>query len=961
MAITQAFKDYLNNTSSYRVAHLVQFELSYSTDEAPAFIYITDASRDIEWDGNTYQKGKVLSLGNSKSAVELTNYTMKLTMPGIDEIELARAITDSETASYVGKVVTIYRAYFDDSDNILESDDETGGPLIYFQGPIQSLEVSENPSSSSTITWNLGNDWSLYLKSKGRITKDAYHRALDENNETVVTNLTSPYFEDDYGFEYVGTSADLSTQYQYTDSVAVVKSKTKKNWLGMVTGVKTWTEYKSVTETNTIELELDLGENTLPVVYGTRYVSGGIPVFADILTSPTSTTSSEYLNLLDIAGSQYSYDIRSLIASVAATSTAYIVTINAICEGKIAGYLDVVEDGVFQVCKDSDAEDDSDSGDGSYCIGNFEEDNTIFGVSELGLNKSTLYKTVDGTLTAHIFYTGALDQAADPLMVGLNDAGMLGNYSWTENHRLSGTAYIISIFELDNNRSEVPEIGAVVTGIDHTNTANPNYVEGFKDYGYHNPVIHLYDYLTNDIYGAKIDADRFSLEQFEAAAAYADVEDTSYDFSFIESYKTYLGYLPDATVSPWMQQARSLDGSSTLFDLIKDLTYSWGLSLVRSSGRYSLLVKGIPYDTVADLGVGDIIGSIAFKDDTEKSKKNSVTASIVDPANDWSSTSVPMYNSDYFLQDNSVTRSDTYSFGHISNYYTARNWANMRLDESRSSKSITIEVPQRFTYITPGNLVTFTYARFGWDLKLFRVYSVDRSSTGSIKLVLNEYVQSTYTNTLSQSQAVTTPSSTLVTTTTAVTNITWADAEAGLNNVNGVLSWSPSVAASHYIVTWEDGTYTQIANPRSKTTKVNYTVYNKPTGTYTVSIAAVSVKGESRPKSFTFTMQAAPLALSDDLSLTVSDTESASWVFSWDADTLDDGTLATDYLFEIYEYTVGDQYSILIRQETISGFTFTYSSTDNIADHLASKGTPGVFRQISARVRASHSSVWSYL
>ena len=56
----------------------------------------------------------------------------------------------------------------------------------------------------------------------------------------------------------------------------------------------------------------------------------------------------------------------------------------------------------------------------------------------------------------------------------------------------------------------------------------------------------------------------------------------------------------------------------------------------------------------------------------QKNSKNTVKASIPDPANNWATRSVSFFNSDFVKADRGLVKTGSYTVSGITNYYNAR-------------------------------------------------------------------------------------------------------------------------------------------------------------------------------------------------------------------------------------------------------------------------------------------------
>ena len=109
---------------------------------------------------------------------------------------------------------------------------------------------------------------------------------------------------------------------------------------------------------------------------------------------------------------------------------------------------------------------------------------------------------------------GATDQEADPMLYHVFDGTNSRPNSWSQDHELSGIAYIAANYEYDTQGmfTGIPNLTAVVKGKKVLDTRTST--TGWSD----NPALILYDYLTNDEYGKGIATSKIDTTSFNTAA-----------------------------------------------------------------------------------------------------------------------------------------------------------------------------------------------------------------------------------------------------------------------------------------------------------------------------------------------------------------------------------------------------------------------------------------------------------
>jgi hypothetical protein len=248
----------------------------------------------------------------------------------------------------------------------------------------------------------------------------------------------------------------------------------------------------------------------------------------------------------------------------------------------------------------------------------------------------------------------------------------------------------------------------------------------------------LLDYLADSVFGAAIDINtQIDLTSFKTVADYLNTTDTSYQTDFVTWWR-YIGWKPGAYSRAMMQCNTSLNGEDAVTKNVEALLSQFGGTLNVVDGKYVLSVErdDVP---VASMTEADIIGSVTVKNAVSKDKWNSVQASIIDPAMDWSTNQITFFNSTYLAEDNNIRKKGNTAFSQITNYYTARSWAERVLNTSRFSRSLTFTTYYKFQYLLPNNIVTLTYARFGYSNTKFRIKEIEIMQDGLVRLTMEKF------------------------------------------------------------------------------------------------------------------------------------------------------------------------------------------------------------------------------
>lgn len=783
--ITTAGKNYLSNTSSARLAHLVRIELPGSTSSAPLYDYLTDFQTPISYGGDVYDSGKLKTVGRVVEEEGIVNYKVNIQVAGEFDEELERAITNPSTESYERKTIRIYRVYLGVDNTIIPMVEEGAGSLIYFEGFITNINVKDNlVSGSSVVTWECASIFQDFEKVTGRLIDDASHRGLDENGNAVVGAAVKPEFSTDTGFQHSNQAVGFAATYNATETTYRIS---KGGFLGLSSKLKT----REVSVQKQVDVGVDLTAKHIPVVYGVRKVKAE-PVFVDLVNR----------------------------------SKGIVCAIYSVCEGPIHSFYNVYINGESAVCLDGDLV----TNVGKACYGSQSLGHTMGIYSEdlmnvpstpgdpvgdamlkstdivnkvFGENRTSLFSvTNDRSLYYNVLYGVEIPALGDPLPQDPNDIAQArlegtkqhriytvptqdNSYTlfvrhgsedqdaleifesiakdaegwminppqawegfanqrlkgqdesyWDSNSRLRNTAYIAVMFEVNEEENQIPEIEVVVKGrptkLSSENDTSPEQTT--------NPVWHLYDYITSSVYGAGVDRSLLDFDSFASVAAVLDVEDTSYETSWIK-YWNYLGW-PDASSNSnraKIQCNTLVDTSRTVLTNIKEMLEQFDGTINFVNGKYRLSVETYEAPTVT-IPSSDLIGGVTYTDTSNKDKWNSVDAAITDPALDWRSNQINFYSQQYLQQDNNVPKKGRLGYKNITNYYTARTRAKLRLNKSRYSKKYMLDTYYKYSDLTVNDKVYLDYPRLFPDYTpSLRVRKVTHHPDGKVSLELEEY------------------------------------------------------------------------------------------------------------------------------------------------------------------------------------------------------------------------------
>lgn len=157
----------------------------------------------------------------------------------------------------------------------------------------------------------LTSHWGDFSRVSGRLTVDDAHRALDGNGQPDTEALIRPEYGSDLGFAHANQSLNVMATYNDIE-ISYKQVDINGGWFGG----KRLREVETEVERRT-DLAFNLSPKYLPVVYGVQKLDS-IPIFVDTDNNDASQIYVAY----------------------------------AICEGPIAGILDLYVDGNSSICVD---------------------------------------------------------------------------------------------------------------------------------------------------------------------------------------------------------------------------------------------------------------------------------------------------------------------------------------------------------------------------------------------------------------------------------------------------------------------------------------------------------------------------------------------------------------------------------------------------------------------------------
>jgi hypothetical protein len=228
-----------------------------------------------------------------------------------------------------------------------------------------------------------------------------------------------------------------------------------------------------------------------------------------------------------------------------------------------------------------------------------------------------------------------------------------------------------------------------------------------------------------------------------------------YDSDFIK-YWRYLGW--ESHDQEWVTRHQTnftLDTSKSIFANVNALLSHFNGILTYSNGKYELNVEtqvDAPVESISNgiqsnplhIKNEDIIGNISLVDNTQRTSKNTIKASLSDPQNNWGSRSISFFNSDFLKADRNVIKTGSFPFTGITNYYNGRINVEKELVQSRFSKEISFTVGQRGLLLKAGEVISISYSPFNFTNKRFRIENLTFNANCTVSVKAREYDDSIY-------------------------------------------------------------------------------------------------------------------------------------------------------------------------------------------------------------------------
>tara|TARA_R110000824_G_scaffold251905_1_gene440527 strand:- start:3413 stop:6673 length:3261 start_codon:yes stop_codon:yes gene_type:complete len=360
-------------------------------------------------------------------------------------------------------------------------------------------------------------------------------------------------------------------------------------------------------------------------------------------------------------------------------------------------------------------------------------------------------------------YVGKANQSASQLLIDISNSkgGVLDDWAWTANHKLSGVAYVYLALAYDPEiwAAGVPIMTCDVKGRvveDSRPTVVPGYAFAIEKYS-DNPALCIKDYLTNTTYGRGIDSALIGNTSFNAAANYCD-ELVSYT-QIVNGIQT--------TVS---QKRYTLNGvvntAETNMNSLEKMLSSCRGSLVFSGGFYKLIIDK-PVTASHTFDESNVLPNYEIIRGGKSFLANQVSVNYFNPEAEWQADFAFEKSSAYLAEDNDLFLEKTLELPFTANTLTAKHIALQTLKASRQNIIFNFKTTQEGLLAEVGDVVYIKLEAPGWDTlnsnagKEFRILQMSIEATDEVMITAVEYdvnVYSTETFTYDTSRNTNLPS-----------------------------------------------------------------------------------------------------------------------------------------------------------------------------------------------------------
>lgn len=315
---------------------------------------------------------------------------------------------------------------------------------------------------------------------------------------------------------------------------------------------------------------------------------------------------------------------------------------------------------------------------------------------------------------------------------------------------------------------------------------------------------------------------------------------------------------PDNTTSPRYRSSCVIGADEQRTNVLQKLEAACGGRTIRVGGRWMFQAGAYygPYDfeITEDMVVGTITGST---EPTNDAAINTVRGTFIDTSQSWTETDYPEVSIAEWVIEDGGEAAETLSFSYVTDAYQAQRLANIELRRRRAGG--TISVPMNFMGYNcrPGRAVRVNLP----SLNILGEFIVTNWSMGSDQgctAQLQQYDAAQFHDAVGQPYNpigfIKLPTGGLG----SPTGLTWSTDD-NAESVQGTLSWAaPSGVVTSYAVTVRQGA-TAVQAQQVPATALKLPLSGLPSGSYTMSVAALGPLTRSGEASITVSIDGPPI------------------------------------------------------------------------------------------------------
>ncbi|WJN52143.1 phage tail tip fiber protein [Pseudomonas asiatica] len=315
---------------------------------------------------------------------------------------------------------------------------------------------------------------------------------------------------------------------------------------------------------------------------------------------------------------------------------------------------------------------------------------------------------------------------------------------------------------------------------------------------------------------------------------------------------------PDNTTSPRYRSSCVIGADEQRTNVLQKLEAACGGRTIRVGGRWMFQAGAYygPYDfeITEDMVVGTITGST---EPTNDAAINTVRGTFIDTSQSWTETDYPEVSIAEWVIEDGGEAAETLSFSYVTDAYQAQRLANIELRRRRAGG--TISIPMNFLGYNcrPGRAVRVNLP----SLNILGEFIVTNWSMGADQgctAQLQQYDPAQFDDAVGQPYNpigfIKLPAGGLG----SPTGLTWSTDD-NAESVQGTLSWAaPSGVVTSYAITVRQGS-TAVQAQQVPATALKLPLSGLPSGSYTMSVAALGPLTRSGEASITVSIDGPPI------------------------------------------------------------------------------------------------------